>query len=588
MVSPTDGETFTTSPLNLRLVGIGHDPSVDINSPEGGKGGNAAKVEFLLDGNPIYTQSGADAEYYVFKGFANGLDIAPGQHTVVARATFENPDLTLTSAPVTITVAPTPTYARTVDLTHDVELSSTEPSYELIGAPNARIRLNGSGHRIISPSETSGHLILKDVDVYNLGSETDTASPGIDVAAGSGGSVDIEESVFDSSNPVDLELNETATAAVKDNLFRSNMRMPIGQEPRGDLTSPTVPVIHVSGTSAAAKTFAGNNVGAAPVVFEHAKDWTIGGATDADSNVLIGPRASIEVLTSANMTVEGNFIDHTYYGGWSQGQLLELYGTSPIKVEHNVLIDSSWPVRGIGGEFAYNLVLEGGHQWMVPDDNAYIHHNIFVGGDNDVGGITEYYPISARIENNTFDGQLGELTKSAITWQMGQTTLKSNAFIDFPHSAAGVVDRWVGTTPDGIYDGTVQAGYNGFFNPQTTDYSVFDPASTVDTGEGSPLSDLNGGAQTDPKFAGPLPTVPFDMDKVAVWQRGLSVSAILSAYRARYTPTQGSPYIDAGDPTFGASNDIGAVGAGAVNGLDKFGSFAQPGWTPPPTPPAAP
>ena len=81
-----------------------------------------------------------------------------------------------------------------------------------------------------------------------------------------------------------------------------------------------------------------------------------------------------------------------------------------------------------------------------------------------------------------------------------------------------------------------------------------------------------------------MPTTNFDMDKVAVWNRTLPVSQILSTYRARYTPTVGSPYIDAGDPAGGAGNDVGAVGAGTPNSLDKFGSFNQPGWTPPPTP----
>jgi len=174
-------------------------------------------------------------------------------------------------------------------------------------------------------------------------------------------------------------------------------------------------------------------------VFERTHDWTIGGPTDADSNVLIGPRAAFEVIETSNVLVEGNFVNHNYYGGWSQGQLLELNDSHPITVEHNVLMDSSWPVRGISGEseanpgiFAYNLVLEAGHEWMVPGDHAFIHHNIFVGGENDVAGIMQYYENNDRIENNTFDGMLDPLDRAAIIWEKGHTTLDSNAFLNWP------------------------------------------------------------------------------------------------------------------------------------------------------------
>jgi hypothetical protein len=559
MVSPTDGESFTT-PLDLRLVGIGHDPNIFTNEneehePEPGKGTNAAKVEFLLDGAPIATVKGADAGYHVFKTFAHELGVTPGQHTVVARATYNDPSLVLESPPVTITVEEPPAYARTVNLTEDVVLAPGQ-SYELSGSPGERVRLNGNGHSIAATGGTSGRLVLKYVDVYDLGSESDTAKPGVDFSAGSGGGVAIEHSVFDGSDPVDLHLDGSSTASIRDNLFRSNMRMPIGQLPREEPPSPTVPVISIKGDSSVHKVFAGNNVAAAPVLFEDTNEWTIGGPTDADTNVLIGPRASFEVLRSSDMSVEGNFLDHVYYGGWSQGQLLELHGTQPVSVEHNVLLDSSWPVRGIAGEFAYNLVLEAGHQWLVPDDGAYVHHNLFIGGDNDIGGITGYYDVSARIENNTFDGLHGDMAFAAINWQAGETTLKSNAFVGFPASTAAIVERT---------GGTIDAGYNGFFSPGVPDYS----------GGVTPVNDLNGGASTDPSFAGPLPTTTFEGDKVAVWKRQLRVSEILAGYRARYTPTQGSPYIDSGDPAGGSGNDIGAVGAGIPNPADRFGGFGK-------------
>jgi hypothetical protein len=580
MVSPTDGETFTT-PLNLRLIGIGHDPNIFTNqnkkhedSP--GHGTNAAEVEFLLDGRAIGRESGEEAEYHVFKtfAFAKDLDVAPGQHTVVARAIYEEPAEAIESKPATINVV-APSDARTVDLTEDVVLDAAHPSFELEGSPTERIKLNGNGHRIVSTG-TGGHLALKYVDVQNLGDPAATASPSIDVTTTGSGGATIENSSFDFSNGLRFRFDGSSTARLDDNLFRSNMRMPIGQEPGDDPTSPTVPAISIFGSSTAHKEFAGNNVAAAPVKFELAHNWTIGGPTDADSNVLIGARAAFEVLRSSDVTIEGNFVNHNYYGGWSQGQLMEVGGTTPIAIQHNVLMDSSWPVRGIAGEFAYNLVLEAGHQWMVPDENGhpYIHNNIFVGGDNDRGGITGFYPTATRVENNTFDGQESPSAFAAVMWQMGDLTLDSNAFVNFPTRTAAVIDK---EDQQGEAPGTIRAEYNGFFNPQTTNY----------TGGVAPSHDLNGGAPTDPRFAGPLPKAPFEMDKAAVWKRQLPVSQILSAYRTFYTPTQGSPYIDAGDPGVCACNDIGAIGAGPVpNPLDRFGSFSQPGWTPPPTPPA--
>jgi hypothetical protein len=121
---------------------------------------------------------------------------------------------------------------------------------------------------------------------------------------------------------------------------------------------------------------------------------------------------------------------------------------------------------------------------------------------------------------------------------------------------------------------TLDADYSAFSNQQTQNYSD----------NRKPAHDLSGGAQLNFHLAGPLPASPFEGDEVAVWKRQLSVGSLLAGYRARYTPAQGSPLIDAGDPAGGAGNDVGAIGAGTVNALDKFGSFGQTGWTPPPTP----
>src|SRR5438874_11988188 len=134
--------------------------------------------------------------------------------------------------------------------------------------------------------------------------------------------------------------------------------------------------------------FQGNNVGAGWVLFQATQKWLVGGNNNADSNILIGPRVGIYVDRSGDIEIRRNYSHHLYNGGWSQASNFELGGRGDVIAEHNVIVGSSWPVRGVGGEFRYNLVLEGGHQWLWADhDGANVHHNVFIGGENDVGGI---------------------------------------------------------------------------------------------------------------------------------------------------------------------------------------------------------
>ncbi len=546
MISPTNGETFSL-PLNLRYIAQGRDTDVTINDPIEGKGRNADRVDFYIDNTFLFSENGADAEYSIFKGFANNINVTPGTHLAWARAFYSNPSMALDTRPITITVA-APTYAQTINLTQDVVLSGSQ-AYSLVGTSGGRIRLNGNGFKI--RGSTSGGLTLKYVDLYDLGSRTDTGSPGIDVMTT--GAVTIEDSIFDSLNPTHIEIDGSAPASVRRNLFRSNTRNPIGQ---GPFEPDTFETVRLTGSSAATKVFAGNNVAAGPIAFDLSNHWTIGGDTAADTNILIGPRTAFHVSRSSNMLIKGNYLHHLYYDDWSQGELLELFDVSPITVEHNVLQGSSWPVRGIGGEFRYNLVLHAGHQWLWPETHARVHHNLFVGGDNDAAGIIEYYDSSdIRVENNTFDAQMGSMTEAMIHWLKGSAVARSNAFLRVPDRGDATVEIDPGTTLD--------TDYNAFGNPQHRNYS-----------DGrAPSHDVAGGTQQDFRLAGPLPTAPFDMDETAVWKRQLTVGTVLSSYRARYAPTSGSPLIDAGDPAGGAGNDVGAIGAGASNAFDQFGTF---------------
>jgi len=548
LLSPTGGETFI-SPATLRLVASGRDPNIDTNQPSDGLGGNASKVQFFVDDSVVLEVDGANAEYWVFKGFTS-TGIPSGQHRVWARAIYVNPSLVLDSVPTLITVADPPTYAMTMDLSGDVTVGSS--GFSLVGSANGRIRLNGNGHRILS-SSGSGAVTLKFVDAFDLGSRTDGGQAAVDVTTS--GNLTIEDSTFDTSNTMRFTQTGSSTASVRRNLWRSNMRMTLGQNPDSGNSQPSYPCLHFSGSATGAKVFAGNNVGAGWVGFDGVQNWTVGGDTDADSNVVIGPRCGIFVQNSMNTQVRRNFSHHSYKGGWSQGNNMELDGSPSLTVEHNIIYGGSWPVRAIRCEFRYNLVANSGHEWIwVTGNNASVHHNIFAGGQSDIGGVYVLYsPTGLKINNNTFDGQLHPDMVTAIKLQQGTiASLSSNAFINVKNPPTVSIEGGTLTSAD----------YNAFGNPQTTNYS-----------DGrKPAHDLSNGAKIDPMLTSP-PSVPFDLALDPIWMRSTTVKDILMIYRMRYTPKAGSPLIDAGDPALTSGNDIGAVGAGQTAADDKFGLF---------------
>jgi hypothetical protein len=546
MVSPTGGESFL-APATLRFLAAGRDPNIDTNMPAPGLGGNAAQVQFFVDDQMMLTVAGAQAEYWLFKGFAG--PVAAGPHRVWARATYVNPELVLDSPPMLITVAEPPAYGKTVDLQADMALGPA--GFSLVGTASSRARLNGHGHRIANTADTTGALTLQFVDVFDLGG-TDASIPGIDVTTS--GPLVIEDSKFQTTNPVRVTLNGAATASVRRNVFSSNMRTPIGQGPEGPTSFASV---SFKGTSTGAKVFAGNNVGAGWVQFDRTTSWLVGGDTDADSNVLIGPRAGIFALGSTNVTVRRNYSHHVYYGGWSQGANFEIENSSLSIIEHNVVSGSSWPVRGGGKgmEFRYNLVLDAGHEWMQPAPGLSIHHNLFVGGDEDQGGLFIYQngaPATAppvSVYNNTFDGLKGGMIMASIRLSatVGPVTISSNAFLNYPKGPIILLETAAAAM--------LKADYNGFFTAVTPLYSD----------ARSPAHDVKG---TDPMLAAARTSV-FDLDEVAIWNRSTTAAAVISVYRGQYKPSAGSPLIGAGDATIGAGNWIGAIGDGQP--VDGFG-----------------
>jgi hypothetical protein len=553
MISPSPSESFI-APTSLRLLAAAYDPNISTNSPSPGLGGNASKVQFFVDDAVVLEVDGAHAEYWLFKGFVSG--VAAGPHRVWARAIYTKPDLVLDAVPVLIDVVAPPTYAMTVDLTADVMMTGAT-GYELVGAAGKRIRLNGNGHRILSDAKASGPLTLKFVDVFDLGGPSTGNSSSFDVTTS--GTITIEDSTFDNSNTVSLDSEGAGTVSIRRNVFRSNMRQPIGQNPRSAATGPSYPSVDLAGKSTGTKIFAGNNVGAGWVQFTSTTNWTVGGDTDADSNVMIGPRVGIYMEMSSNSQIRRNYSHHHYDGGWSQGSNYELSGSPTLTVENNVIYDSSWPVRGAGCEFRYNLVAQAGHEFLWPEKGGSIHHNLFVGGFSDIASI---YLINkgtgVKVFNNTIDGQLYKDMVTAVSLTAGaEMTLTSNAIINVPKPLGAAAGAAVTLT-----SATLTADYNAFGNVQKNNYSdARMPAHDV------VMADAAAAMFTD------LPKTSFEFDDGPIWTRKTTVRDILMRYRMRYTPKAGSPLVDKGDPAGGDGNDIGAVGAGTPNAADKFGLF---------------
>jgi hypothetical protein len=555
-VSPISGQHFL-SPGFVRVFAAAKDPAVDTNFPIDGKGGNAARTEFLVDNEVVASMDGLEAEYWVFHGLLTNLPV--GDHILRVRALYNSPSEILESDAVTITVDAPQTYAQVLNLTNDLVLAGSQ-SLQMLGSNvvGGRVRINGNGFRIRTSGIWTGHFTLRYADVSNLGILND-GQLAIDVTTTS--ALALENCNIDSCGKFAFTVNGTATASISSNEFRCNTLVALSQYPDetyGDLNS--YPALQLLGSSTGQKFYRANNMGAGWLRLTGAHHWTIGGDTDGDGNVFIGPRVGIMLESGAHhITIRRNYSRHVYFGGWSQGNNFELGASdNNVLVEHNVIRDSSWAVRDVACEFRYNLILGAGHQWMwITGDNAYVHHNIFAGGEADVTGIWLIYsPQNVRFYNNTIDGLNQTAGPSALNVDETATAdVQSCAFLNM-HSPVMVS---LNTSTN-----LINVGHNAFYNPQAGAIQNYSDNSHPATDVGA----LN--AQVNPNLTNPTNTV--GIDDVAIWQRTATTRQILELYRTRYTPKTGSPLIDTGHG--GNGNDIGAIGAGAVNVDDQFGILA--------------
>lgn len=486
--------------------------------------------------------------------------IPAGSYEIYARSVISSG--TVESVHVPITVIDVPAHAGgTMELTEDLVLSG-DASFELIGTETARALLTSrNGSRIRSAPGWTGHFTLRHADVIGLGSMD---VPSIEIDAVGTSAIEISDSVFDRTGPPSIGAEDAAPITFRGNTLQPNVLTPVGAEPDYAGSHPSL-VFH--GGSSAPKVFAGNDVGVSFVRFDHSSHWTIGGDHDADGNVLLGVRAGIEIDAASDFVIRGNVSYHRYPFGWSQGHNLDFEGEcADALVEHNVFRSSSWMIQGLPGEFRYNLLVDNINEAFFRNDGAIaVHHNVLVNASFQrlyvpSGGVLY---SSAAFYSNTVDvggAQLGWLHFAFMPTGQQLSSVRNDVFMGFAYE----------TPTDLIEAGaTASADYNCFFNPDTSMLTRYgDP--------GLGVHDCGGGASTDPSFARPR-AIPFPIADADLWQRNVTVSAILALYRAIYTPAPGSPLIDAGDPaddTGGMRNtDIGAIGAGMPHPDDRFGLF---------------
>ena len=256
-------------------------------------------------------------------------------------------------------------------------------------------------------------------------------------------------------------------------------------------------------------------------------------------------------------------------------------------------------VRGIEGEFRYNLVLDAdGHNFIVgPRAGTQIHHNIFARyttvDPNLNSSIAVIYPGDRiQIFNNTFDGGGADTARPwhvpaiEVGPQAHLASLRNNVFCNHPtRFSSGSATVRPGFSEKQTSPGPPRLGYadyNLFYNPDARErqnYALSVAGKSERTDAGFGLHDVPVGgernAQVQPRFRGPLPSrFEFSDDEIA--SRKVTVRQILAAYRLAYGPAEGSPLIASGDPADGTGAFIGAVGTGAKSPGDWFGNWEQP------------
>jgi hypothetical protein len=554
-------------------------------------------VEGFWDEQPFANAVNVVGAYNYFPLTIPGTLSTPGAHALRLRATFRNGAVREVAMPVSVDPWPasltTPCSAPSGQQFCVVELTANA-TFTNLDWTNVAVR--GNGHTVT----VTGSLTIRDSLVTGLGSLTGLATPqtAVMVKGITGtltGNVDVRGSTFEATGALDLTLNGAGTVAFRNNELRaSNFIRFVPADPEAS------PVLRFRGNNAQPKLFQGNRIASGQVVFERVSHWLIGADDEqdqADGNILMGPRCTIDVFESSAMVVRGNYSRHNYRGEWSQGFNFLFTGSAEdTLVEHNLIRGGSWPVQTLAGEFRYNLVVGYGHEWIrTLHTGARIHHNVFVpeGGGGLNHGIWAYLPswlpsaTGQQIYNNTLDGgaETGDFAGPFVEISdplIQVSSLRNNLFTYARNYGNGSAGEPLVRATDGSF---LYVDYNAFHSPDSSQPENYD-AVVPGHNEGEPgfaghdvsgtgaVGVVNGRLAAHP-FAG-FRDDPYSVDEAAVWNRQLGLSQVLAGFRDRYRPAPGSPIIDAGDvadnDSQGRRTDIGAIDH-AGHDLDRFGRF---------------
>jgi hypothetical protein len=460
---------------------------------------------------------------------------------------------------------------------------------EVAGTADKHCRIDANGGQIRTTGDWTGRIKVRYCEFRGLGS---AKVPALDITArGTGNAIAIEDSEFHACGAIHLANEGESGTHFRNNVLHANSMVPVT-----NLPSESPPGFRATGHSSARKLFQGNLVRRSVVLFESTRNWLIGGDRAEYANVLVGMRASLSLHRVDDVLVRGNYI-HTEIPSYRWSQVHALAVVSPcasLVVEHNVIRHGQWVVRGVTGEFRYNLVLDAdAHNFIVgPAGKAHIHHNLFARyctvDPNVNSSIAVIYKAEdIQVYNNTFDGGGKSLARPwhVPAIEVGReaflASLRNNAFVNHPtRFANGTAIVRPGFAEKKTDPGPPRLGYadyNLFYNPDAAEkvnYALTVPGKTERADAGFARHDVPAGgarnAQVEPRFKGPIPDrFPFRDDDIIA--RKVLVPAILAHYRAVYAPADGSPLLNAGDPADGPGSYIGAVGGSTETPNDYFG-----------------
>jgi hypothetical protein len=584
--APIQGMTFL-APGNIPMTADSRDSSAP------------TKVEFLSNGAVVATllpNTGTSADYFLRAVLKN---LPTGTYVLSVRETSQGGAIN-TSPTVTVSVVDPPTYSSTLVLTSDLVLPAGDMSF--VGSVASPMLIQANGHRIVSPSGWTGHLVMQNVHVRDAGADP-SGDPtfgalGIDVTTTGG--IDIEGSLFEHSGEVRVFANGTAPVTVRNNVFNGNTAVAITNitySQSNEVPNAGTPVIDFEGNSTGPKVFAGNRVAGTWVQIIAMNGWTFGGNTDADSNIMVGLRAGLNTHAVGNITFAGNYTRLLCPNRWTQctNLLMEFSGAGNV-IEHN-LLNGGWLIRPFKGEIRYNVLNFGGEAYLQSlESGTTIHHNVIAnlgfiapGFCNNIFDTYDSSVTGLQLYNNTWDGggPAAGMFQSPVRVRGGDilVSLRSNVFANFPYRVAPVTHG--DFNAENIGPVFAYADYNAFFNPQHMTPAVqnYFATSSVGTSPGTPGfggHDVGGfNVDVDPHFAGtgnaafPESAGLYPFNQSDVWTRTTPVSTMLTHFANYYRPGAGSPLTDSGDPADGTGNDVGAIDSGVACSTNHFESFGN-------------